>query len=77
MPIYFVSEALSGAKLAHSELENISNALVMASRKHIKSRLSPTNPYSTCSKTVKFRTELENRQLSYLNISLTSRGEVP
>jgi len=32
-PIYFISEALSGAKLNYSELEKIANTMVMASRK--------------------------------------------
>ena len=32
-PVYFVSEALSGAKLNNSELEKISYTVVMASRK--------------------------------------------
>jgi hypothetical protein len=32
-PIYFVSEALSGAKLNYSELEKIAYTVVMASRK--------------------------------------------
>ena len=32
-PMYFVSEALSGAKLNYSELEKIAYTIVMASRK--------------------------------------------
>ena len=32
-PIYFVSEALSGAKLNYSELEKIAYTIVMASKK--------------------------------------------
>jgi hypothetical protein len=32
-PIYFISEALSGAKLNYSELEKIAYIVVMASRK--------------------------------------------
>ena len=32
-PIYFISEALSGAKLNYSELEKIAYTVVMASRK--------------------------------------------
>jgi hypothetical protein len=32
-PVYFVSEALSGAKLNYSELEKIAYTVVMVSRK--------------------------------------------
>ena len=33
LPIYFVSEALSGSKLLYSEMEKIAYAVVMAARK--------------------------------------------
>lgn len=33
MPVYIISEALPGTKLAYSELEKVVYALVMASRK--------------------------------------------
>jgi len=33
IPIYFVSEALSGSKLLYSEMEKMAYAVVMASRK--------------------------------------------
>ena len=33
VPIYFVSEALSGSKLLYSEMEKMAYAVVMASRK--------------------------------------------
>ncbi len=32
-PVYFVSEALQGAKIRYIEMEKLANALVMASRK--------------------------------------------
>ena len=33
LPIYFVSEALSGSKLLYSEMEKMAYAVVMAARK--------------------------------------------
>jgi len=82
LPIYFVSEALSGSKLLYSKMEKMAYAVVMAARKlqhyfqSLKSSSQHLFPLGTCLRTERPQEELENGQRSSLRTQLISSREV-